>query len=281
MLTIILISLTIAITPLFASEAMSREFNLATYNIFYYTPPEHENSWEQRGSEVASVVQFHQFDLWGSQEGEHNQLQELKQETGHEYIGVGRDDGDTEGEHSAIFYDPDMFRVVDHNTFWLSETPDEPSFGWGVNFRRICTWGKFEHTETGTKFWVYNVHFDHEVQEARVNSTKLVREHMDEHTGNDPVIFLGDLNATPENPVYDMVTEDNYFFDTYHKSELPPHGPDGTFNGFNFQEKPERRIDYIFVTDDFEVSRYGVLTDNYGLQYPSDHFPVLTEVELQ
>lgn len=262
-------------------ESMAQGFNIATYNIRFYAPPDTEHSWKERRPEVTSVVQFHQFDLWGSQEGEHNQLEHLREDLGHDYVGVGRDDGEKEGEYSAIFYDPELFRVLEEDTFWLSETPDKPSYGWGVNFRRICTWAKFEHIETGSRFYVYNVHFDHEVQEARENSAKLVREHMNDNVEEElPVIFMGDLNATPENPVYEMVTGDSFFRDAYNITELPPHGPEGTFNGFRFHEKPERRIDYIFFTEHFRVFRYGVLTDNYGLQYPSDHFPVFTEIEI-
>jgi len=44
---------------------------------------------------------------------------------------------------------------------------------------------------------------------------------------------------------------------------------------------PDRRIDYVFLSDHFSVNRYGVLTDSYdGLKYPSDHFPVLVEIEM-
>ena len=33
-------------------------FNMATYNIFYYTPPEHANSWEQRREHVANLIRL-------------------------------------------------------------------------------------------------------------------------------------------------------------------------------------------------------------------------------
>lgn len=265
---------------IFPLEMAAQQFNMATYNIRFYDPPDGEHSWKERRSEVASVVRFHEFDLWGSQEGEYNQLEHLRSDLGHEYIGVGRDDGDTDGEFSAIFYDPDQFEVIDEDTFWLSETPYEPSYGWGVNFKRICTWGLFEHLDTGTRFYVYNVHFDHEVQEARENSIDLVRNHIDNQTEDLPVVLMGDLNVTPDNIVYESTINDGFFEDAKHLSKTPPHGPEGTFNGFAFHEKPERRIDYLFFTEHFNVKRYGVLTDNYGLQYPSDHFPVLTEISI-
>ena len=285
-------------------------FNMATYNIFYHTPPEHPNSWEQRREHVANVIRFHDIAIWGSQEGEYNQLQDLREMLGHEYVGVARDDGDTLGEHSAIVYDPARFEALDSGTFWLSKTPDRPSMDWGVNFHRICTWGKFRHRESGAEFFIYNVHFDHESQEARENSSRMVLEHIGgKHAGGVdggepegvpegvpdwvsggvpegmPVVFMGDLNAVPGNPAYEKVMEHGLFRDAKLVSRTPPHGPPGTFNGFDINRAPDRRIDYVLVSDHFEVHRYGVLTDTYlhagGLRFPSDHFPVVTEVTLR
>jgi len=269
------------LTAFGSTKLSAQSYNIASYNVFYYTPPAHPNSWEARKDHVASIIRFHNIVLWGSQEGEHNQLQDLREMLGQEYIGVARDDGDTMGEHSAIFYNPDLFRVLEHDTFWLSKTPDRPSMDWGVQYHRICTWGKFEVIETGDVIYVYNVHFDHESQEARENSSRMVLEHMNENTiVGDKIIFLGDLNAIPGNRSYDMVVEDERFRDAYDISLTPPHGPEGTFNGFSFERVPDRRIDHIFLTDHFTVNRIGILTDSYsGLRYPSDHFPVLAEIE--
>jgi len=281
MYSIIVLFIAGSFSFLISQDSSAQVANISSYNIFYYTPQEHENSWEMRKEHVANIIRFHDISLWGSQEGEHNQLQDLREMLGQEYIGVARDDGDKQGEHSAIFYDPDLFNVLEHDTFWLSKTPHRPSMDWGVNFHRICTWGKFEHIESGVKFYVYNVHFDHESQEARENSSRMVLEHVDKNTSDDAkIIFLGDLNATPENKAYEMVIDHGRFNDAFHITQMPPHGPTGTFNGFSFTRVPDRRIDYIFLTDHFNVLRYGVLTDSYdGLKYPSDHFPVLAEVE--
>lgn len=262
-------------------EASAQNMNVATYNILYYTPADHENSWEKRKAHVANIIRFHDINLWGSQEATQIQLRDLTEMLGHEYVGVARDDGATEGEYSAILYDPALFRVLKHDTFWLSRTPDKPSMDWGANFRRICTWGMFEHIKSGKTFYVYNAHFDHESQVARENSSRMVLNHIDENTtGDDSVIFMGDLNAVPGNETYQKVIEYDRLHDAYQLSAIPPHGPSGTFNGFSFTQEPDRRIDHIFLSDHFKVNRYGVLTDSYdGLNYPSDHFPVLTEIE--
>jgi len=39
-------------------------------------------------------------------------------------------------------------------------------------------------------------------------------------------------------------------------------------------------IDHVFVTGNFKVKRWGILSDSYHGKYPSDHFPVLAEVGL-
>lgn len=67
-------------------------------------------------------------------------------------IGVGRDDGAESGEHAAVFYKKERFEMMDSGNFWLSETPEKPSFGWDAQCRRICSWGKFREKNSGEIF---------------------------------------------------------------------------------------------------------------------------------
>ncbi|HLW20839.1 MAG TPA: hypothetical protein VKX33_10960, partial [Cyclobacteriaceae bacterium] len=53
----------------------------------------------------------------------------------------------------------------------------------------------------------------------------------------------------------------------------------GTFNSFDNTKSTDRRIDHVFVTPDVNVKKFGILTDTYKSRFPSDHFPVLVEVE--
>ena len=56
-------------------------------------------------------------------------------------------------------------------------------------------------------------------------------------------------------------------------------GPNGTFNGFKFNEPVTRKIDYIFMSKSNQliVNKQAVLSDSNDLKYPSDHFPVYVE----
>ena len=78
------------------------------------------------------------------------------------YTGHGREDGKDAGEHSAIFYKKDRFKLIDSGDFWLRENPDEPGLGWDATCcNRICSWGKFRDMETSKEFFFFCVHFDH------------------------------------------------------------------------------------------------------------------------
>ncbi len=96
---------------------------------------------------------------------------------------------------------------------------------------------------------------------------------------NTPAICVGDFNSTPEtSQIQAMQT---ILQDAHDVSKQPPYGPEGTFNSFKFDAPMDKRIDYIFVSKDFEVLKYGVLTDAKEQRYPSDHQPVVAKVVLK
>ena len=69
---------------------------VATYNLRNANGGDstNGNGWGQRYPYIAQIVQFHGFDIFGTQEGKYPQLQDLRQAMpGYDYIGVGRDDG--------------------------------------------------------------------------------------------------------------------------------------------------------------------------------------------
>ena len=53
---------------------------------------------------VKGLIAFHEFDLFGIQEGFHHQITDILELGDYAYVGSGRDDGLSAGEHSAIIY---------------------------------------------------------------------------------------------------------------------------------------------------------------------------------
>ena len=253
---------------------------VATYNLRYKNKNDGVNAWENRKENVKALVRFHEFDIFGTQEALREQLNDVAELKDFAFIGVGRDDGKEAGEHSAIFYRKDRFKIVQSGNFWLSETPDKPGKGWdAVCCNRICSWGKFNDLKTKKEFYFFSVHFDHQGVEARRQSGKLMVAKIREIAKSEPVIMVGDLNSTPETEQVQMIQ--TLLSDAHNVTNAPPYGPEGTFNSFKFDAPMDKRIDYIFVSKQFDVLKYGVLTDAKEQRYPSDHQPVLVKVILK
>lgn len=256
--------------------AAPAQVDVMTYNIKFATENDGENSWSKRKEHLTNQIKFYHPDIMGVQEALHGQLEHIKENVeDYHYVGAGRDDGKTKGEYSAIFYNNSKFEMLEENTFWLSETPNTPSQGWDASYPRVCTWVKFKEKESGKVFFVFNTHFDHEGDEARERSAQLILDKMAGiNKENHPAILMGDLNLEPDTaPILKISEELN---DSRHNAKIVSFGPEGTFNGYNFKEPVERRIDYIFTTkDNIEVLKYGVLSDSKDLKYPSDHLPVV------
>lgn len=261
----------------FSAEA---QIEVMSYNIKFANETEGENSWSKRKDHLTTQLKFYEPHIFGVQEAILEQLQHFETEMGkYKYIGVGRDDGKEAGEFSAIFYKTSQFEVLEEDTFWLSETPQEVSVGWDAAMERVCTYGRLKNKTSGEEFWVFNTHFDHVGEQAREESAKLIWDKIqEENSENLPVVLMGDLNLEPEAPGIKFFSEK--LNDSKTVADLV-FGPEGTFNAYNFQEPVTRRIDYIFVSDDVKVKKYGVLTDSKDLKYPSDHLPVLVELEFQ
>ena len=265
-----------------STNTFSQKLIAATYNIRLQTDGDTGNLWSQRASKVAALIGFHQFDVFGTQEGFRNQLNDIKKALPeYEYYGAGRDDGKEAGEHSAIFYRKDRFTVLKNGDFWLSETPDQPSKGWDATCcNRICSWVQLTDKATGKNFYFFSAHFDHQGNIARVESSKLILQRINSIAGNEPVIFVGDLNGDQQSEWYKIIDASDFLDDTF-KQVNSPYAGTGTFNGFGKNIQAAGIIDHIFVTKHFVVKRWGILTDSYRGKYPSDHFPVLAEMEMK
>lgn len=274
-------SLSFLLTTIIVAQNGNKEYNLnvATYNLRMDTPHDKLDAWEHRKENVNGLIRFHDFDIVGTQEGFHHQLLDIIAAGDYAYVGVGRDDGVNEGEHSAIVYKKDRFEVLDSGDFWLSETPETPSYGWDAKIRRICSWAKFKDKKAGKEFFFFSVHYDHQAREARRNSSLLMLSKIKEIAGDMPTFSVGDFNATPDDEPIQIFYEDNYLKDSYLISQAKPYGTEGTFNAFKLDAPMKNRIDYIWVTKDITVEKYGVLNDVHYGHFPSDHFPVMVKAK--
>ena len=267
----------------------AQTMTVATYNIrndANSDDAKNGNGWKQRLPEVCNLVKYHNFDIFGTQEGLYHQLENMKEQLPEmDYIGVGRDDGKQAGEYSAIFYKKDKFKLLDSGNFWLANNSSKPNMGWDAVCIRICSWGKFKEKTSGKEFYMFNVHTDHVGVKARKEGAKLILEKIKKIAGKKPVILTGDFNDDQTSDSYLLLNTTNQLRDSYELSPIK-YANNGTFNSFNLTRKTDERIDHIFINNDFKVIRYGILTDIYWdknsvPRIPSDHYPVAAEVEFK
>lgn len=274
--------------------ANAQLMNIATYNL---RNANHEdslvgNGWGKRFPVIGKIVQFYDFDIWGTQEGKSWQLTDLLSVLpGYQYIGVGRDDGKKAGEFSAIFYKKSRFELLKSGDFWLSETTDKPNKGWDAVLPRICTWGLFKEKKTGKTFYFYNLHMDHIGKVARSESAKLILAKIKEAGVKIPVILTGDFNVNQNSDSYKVLEESGILKDAYGLAKIKLDNS-ASFNNYGKGLGKDERIDHVFFSKAFGVDRYAILTDGYvdandtsdgkySMHYPSDHFPVMVTAELK
>jgi len=279
-------SILIGLILLFCGNILSQDgvFRVMSYNIRYAGDEkiDGENAWSKRKEQVSTMIRFHKADIIGLQEALKLQIDDLVQLLPYfEFAGAGRDDGKNKGEFSVILYNKNKFDELDNGTFWLSETPGVPSKGWDAAFPRICSWIKLKQKITGKVFFIFNTHLDHISQGARTNGSGLIIDSIIAKGSGYPVILTGDFNYRQSEDGYKKITGgDSPMKDAQFVSKNGHYGSDVTFNNFGKELTPGNKIDYIFVNDKISVIEHGVISEMINKMYPSDHMPVVAEVEI-
>jgi endonuclease/exonuclease/phosphatase family metal-dependent hydrolase len=251
---------------------------------------------------MCDMMNYESPDAFGAQEATYPQIVDmLGMLDGYGYTGRGRDDGDRGGEYACIFYRKSRLELLDEGTFWLSETPGQVSFGWDAACRRVCSWAKFRQLGSGFTFYHFNLHMDHVGVVARREAARLVIERIESIAGSEPVVLTGDFNVDQNDEIYTIFSHCPLLKDSYTASRLR-FAENGTYIAFDPNAKTESRIDHIFVSPQFYVDRYAILTCGYWTAIdnaastnehngpaevkvtkfrhhtPSDHYPVVARM---
>ena len=272
----ILCALLVAVAAFGVACDKSTEIKVMSYNIRYLNNKDGENHWDNRKHASINMIREEQPTVFGTQEGVWEQMSYFVDnlpEYGH--IGIGQDDGKLEGEIMSIFYHKDKVELLDGGIFWLSETPDTPSIGWGASQHRSCTWTKMRDKKSGKEFFYLNTHLDHRSWWARAESVKLILTRVEELTaGSDiPVFITADWNAVSTHAIFAPMQD--VMLDA--REVAPITDRRATYNSWKRgdENNENRIIDHIFFRN-AEAEKFEVLMDkDYGWDLISDHYPVV------
>lgn len=284
---------------LVAGCVMAGELRVVSFNIRYASGGDRGGrNWSARKDVVAEAMALMNPDVMGVQEALASQMDDVQARLkGYEVFGVGRDDGKRRGEFSAIFYRSARFKrdAEDGGTFWLSPTPEKPGTkGWGNEVVRICTWVRLVDQDGGQGFYVFNTHWDHRHQGSREQAARLITARISgRRHGNEPVVLMGDFNATETNPAVAYLIGGAVDLEGGPEgleTAVPPlrsafleRHPDQkdrrTFNGWKGERTGPHMIDHVLVSKEWTVKEAWIEYFKKGEVWPSDHFPVGAALE--
>jgi endonuclease/exonuclease/phosphatase family metal-dependent hydrolase len=261
-----------------AAKSDPAAIRVVTWNILVGT--EHGMWWRRHGwgvrkSALRTAISAAKPDILCVQEALDEQLRFLDQVLpGHRRVGVGRDDGNSAGEHCAIFFDDARFRHQGSGTFWLEEPVEEPPEHRHRGPKRICSWVRLEDRDTGRSFRVYNMH-NYLTEGARVRAVRIILKRINMNDVAEPTIVTGDFNAPPEGRDRRLL-EASGLVSSAHLAGARLDTPTYQFYGIRL-----RSLDEILVSGHWQVLHHRVLDVKPANTYPSDHFGVLADLVLE
>jgi len=246
-----------------------------SWNIQYGADDgEKTNGWPDRKHLLKDALLAERPELLCVQEALKNQVEYLeKLFPKYKRIGVGRDDGKDAGEFCAILYDPERLKEIESGTFWLSETPEQPSKCWSDRYNRICTWARFEDLLEQKRCLVFNTHWPQD-SAARMKVARLFAKRFREETSNAPMLLAADLNCGPGAKEWKILNWAGLV-----NSESAA-GQPFLSRTYQFGGVPISTIDGIFLGKGWSIRGHKVLDRAVNKQHPSDHFGIMALASL-
>lgn len=245
------------------------------------------NRWEQRADVVAKTILASGAAIVGLQEDKGHQIEDLQRRMGGwEFHGKGRDGAGS--ERCSIAWQREHVKAKETGEFWLSDTPDVVgSSTWGDRYPRKCTWAVLELKSKKTPLLVLNTHLpEGEGQNVgfRNKGVKVMRDFIERRIGDKNkmgVIVLGDFNAGEETETRQLLAggKEVPLRDAW--DEAKPNDPNpGTFGGFRGM-RTQQRIDWILLGGPVRANGAAKIDEQIDGRWPSDHYPVLADLDLK
>ena len=270
--TLLLAALLLPLCFTGCKEKPGATVKILSYNIRYGTADDGDNVWENRKEAAAAMILDQRPAVFGVQEALDFQLAYLQEHCpGYQYVGVGREDGVHDGEHMAVFYDSERLELKDWGTYWLSETPDVPSFGWDAACKRTATWTLLSDKLSGKHFYFVDTHLDHVGREARRQGLVLLVERIGAMNPEGyPMVLCGDFNVYPTDPCLNDLR--GLMLDA--REQAPDTDWGVTWHNWGkVTDTPP--IDYIFYKGFKSAVSFQRVTQTYlDRPFVSDHYPV-------
>lgn len=262
------------------------QFRLLSFNIRgSYVAKDGENIWEKRAEFNIDTIRTAAPHLIAFQELQTGNLAAYERALPeYEFMLGPKYNNRPPYCYLSIYWRPETFMKLESGEFWLSETPSRHSGSWDTDCFRAAHWARFRCLPDGHEFVFVNTHLDHVSELARAQGARVILEQLRLVAPKQaPVLIAGDFNCNPGSAAYQQFVEKG-FADSFRAagyldspSVFTFHAFTGTCNG------KDVRIDWILTRDSMQKFRtrdFKIITAARPPLYPSDHFPILAELEL-
>lgn len=293
----VLAALTVAAAPPAEARRSSKRgarLRAMTFNIRYDFESDGPNRWAHRVDAVAEAIRASGAHVVCLQEDKEEQVTDLQARLPeHGFVGRGRNASGS-GERCSILYDRSVLRLEDSGDFWLSDTPDVPgSNTWGDRYPRKATWALLEVKKAKTALLVVNTHLpEGDSDRLRIKGVEVIRAWLAAHFGSSDrrgrrssrqvaLLVTGDFNDDAAGSrTFSTLTEGGPTLRDAWEEAGPQDRSPGTYGGFRGL-RTTSRIDWLLVGGPVRVLQAAKLDEQVDGRWPSDHYPVLADLQLR
>jgi len=183
----------------------------------------------------------------------------------------------------AIAFDRTKYTLIEQGQFWLGPNEGKFTWGWRTAIPRRVHWVKLKDLE-GMEFVFVSSHFDN-LRKNLAGAANLVNQYF--KVFKDPIIFAADTNITPDMPEFTNMIKGT-FIDAFDiKESFEVLGEYKSDRDICYDKKgevfPVCRVEHILLSSKhkWKVGKFIIDADkNHNGNFPSDHRPVITTVEL-
>lgn len=253
---------------------------LISSNIRFDNPADGVNTWVNRRDILTETLLAHNPDIIATQEGRLLQLKNLEEGlvdfeiVDHHRVWIN------ERMYPSFFIRKNKFEIIQSHDLWLSETPLIPgSQSFGSAFPRLMTSMKIRPKSTNVNFLLINTHLDHVKAETRVEQIKVMVEQI--KFLKDPsshLIIMGDFNDSPNSEVRNIIF--NAFPELVDSWKIFNNTEETSHHAFSGECQNGSRIDWILTDKRINLNNCLLDKRTIGGRYPSDHFPVVCQINI-
>lgn len=269
-----------------------------------YDEHEPENAWigSGRSQLVCDVIEDASPDLIGFQETQWPNFATFGETLVAYDSFQGPHANDPPHLFNPVFWRRERLQPRSRGGFWLSTTPESYSRSWDSACVRTATWVRFHDLAKGLDFLHVNTHLDHISEHARRGGATLLNRWIANAARDGELqLVTGDFNCNPWTPEVEdaaaagsTITDSVHrillaegFEDAFQRAGLRDGAASNTYHGYAgtaydpMLHHLSWRLDWVLFRCpglQVDVEEFEIVRSHRGSLYPSDHYPVVSDL---